>query len=107
MRKFLLVLLIGIVLSACNTKEKRSERKTNEPKVYSNEFFSLEYPSDWDYEEEINDMADTIPAMSKGIRATFYKNNPYAPFHTVMVQKKILLVRKRNMNLWKKLIIKQ
>lgn len=64
MRKFLLVLLIGIVLSACNTKEKRSERKTNEPKVYSNEFFSLEYPSDWYYEEEINDMADTIPAMS-------------------------------------------
>ena len=87
MRKFLLVILAGIVLSACNTKEKRSERKTNEPKVYSNEFFSLEYPSDWDYEEEINDMADTIPAMSKGIRATFYKNNPYAPFHTVMVQK--------------------
>ena len=87
MRKILLVILTSIILSACSTKDNGSERKTNEPKVYSNEFFSLEYPSDWDYEEEINDMADTIPAMSKGIRATFYKNNPYAPFHTVMVQK--------------------
>lgn len=56
-------------------------------KKYRNEFFSLEYPSDWEYDEEINNMSDTIPAMSKGIRTTFYNTNPYYPRHTVMVQK--------------------
>lgn len=50
--------------------------------------FSLwKYPSNWENDEEINSMSDTIPVMSKGIRTTLYSDNPYSSYHTVMVQK--------------------
>lgn len=87
MKKYLLLSLLAFVLTSCGTKDKKVKESTHEDKTYTNEFFSLQYPYNWEYEEEINDMADTIPALSKGVRATFYNPNPYAPWHTVMVQK--------------------
>ena len=89
MKKYFVIVMLGIFLYACSSSEKsgNNEKKSPEMKEYHNEFFSLKYPSNWEYEEEINNMSDTIPAMSKGIRSTFYSSNPYSPWHTVMVQK--------------------
>lgn len=87
MKKYLLLSLIAVILSSCGAKDKKTKEVSHEDKTYSNEFFSLQYPYNWDFEEEINDMTDTIPAMSKGVRVTLYNANPYAPWHTVMVQK--------------------
>lgn len=89
MKKYFVIVMLGIFLYACSSSEKsgNNEKKSPEMIEYHNEFFSLKYPSNWEYDEEINNMSDTIPAMSKGIRSTFYSNNPYSPWHTVMVQK--------------------
>ncbi len=87
MKKYLLLSLIAVVLTACGSNDKKLNGPTHEDKTYTNEFFSLQYPYSWEVEEEINNMADTIPGLSKGLRATFYNLTPYAPFHTVSVQK--------------------
>lgn len=87
MKKYLLLSLIAVVLTACGSNDKMSKESSHEDKTYANEFFSMQYPYNWEVEEEINNMADTIPALSKGLRATFSNSNPYAPSHTVMVQK--------------------
>lgn len=93
MKKLLTTLLAGICLCACFSNNKTYSK----PKVkvqpmadYTNEFFSMKYPAHWEYEEEVNNVNDTIPGMSKGIRATFYNPNPYAAWHTVMVQKSVM-----------------
>ncbi len=90
MKNCLVFLFLGIFLYACSPSKKTEEenkRPNSEMIKYNNEFFSLMYPSNWEFDEEVNNMNDTIPAMSKGIRSTFYSNNPYSPWHTVMVQK--------------------
>lgn len=87
MRHLIFLFLIALcTLLGTSCKNSKSERTSQDNKIYQNEFFSLEYPFNWEYDEEINDMCDTIPAMSKGIRVTFF-NNPNTPWHTVMVQK--------------------
>ena len=83
---FLFLIALCTLLGA-SCKNSRSDRISQDNKIYQNEFFSLEYPFNWEYDEEINDMCDTIPAMPKGIRVTFFNNNPNTPWHTVMVQK--------------------
>lgn len=91
MRNLFFVILGIVALTACKSNSKsNSNTKESEDLTfnnYSNEFFSIEYPSNWDYDEEINSEFDTIPEMSKGIRTTFFPKNPYLPFHTVCVQK--------------------
>lgn len=88
MRYLIFLFLIALcTLLGASCKNSKSERISQENKIYQNEFFSLEYPFNWGYDEEINDMCDTIPAMSKGIRVTLFNNNPNTPWHTVMVQK--------------------
>lgn len=89
MKKYLVFLLLGMFLHACSPSKKTEGNIQHNTEMikYNNEFFSLMYPSNWEFEEEVNNMNDTIPAMSKGIRSTFYSNNPYSLWHTVMVQK--------------------
>jgi hypothetical protein len=88
MRHLIFLFLIALcTLLGASCKNSKSERISQENKIYQNEFFSLEYPYNWEYDEEINDMYDTIPAMSKGIRVTLFNINPNTPWHTVMVQK--------------------
>lgn len=93
MKKSLVLIIAGLFLCtclcACSSDKKMDNKSQNTLTMqeYSNEFFSLMYPSNWEYEEDINNMNDTIPAMSKGIRSTFYSSNPYSKWHTVMVQK--------------------
>lgn len=89
MKKSLVLIIAGLFLCACSSEKKKDNKSWNTLTMqeYSNEFFSLMYPSNWEYEEEINNINDTIPAMSKGIRSTFYSSNSYSPWHTVMVQK--------------------
>lgn len=88
MRHLIFLFLIALcILLGASCKNSKSERISQENKIYQNEFFSLEYPFNWGYDEEINDMRDTIPAMSKGIRVTLFNNNPNTLWHTVMVQK--------------------
>lgn len=90
MKKLLSAILIGISICACTSPKTKPESKadtTMRMKQYNNEYFSLQYPSHWECEEEINNMKDSIPVMSEGIRATFYNPNPYSPHLTVMVQK--------------------
>lgn len=88
MRHLIFLFLIALcTLLGASCKNSKSERISQDNKIYQNEFFSLEYPFNWEYVEEINDMCDTIPAMSKGIRVTLFNNNPNTPWHTVMVQK--------------------
>lgn len=80
--------LLGVSCK-CNKSEKisndKNEKILQKNKIYKNEFFSLEYPIDWDCVEEINDMYDTIPAMSKGIRVTLFSSG--TTWHVVSVQK--------------------
>lgn len=87
--RYITFLLLSALCTLLGTscKNSKSERISQENKIYQNEFFSLEYPFNWEYDEEINDMCDTVPAMSKGIRVTLFNNNPNTPWHTVMVQK--------------------
>ena len=84
--KFFLIIALGTMMGV-SCKNNKSENISQENRVYQNEFFSLAYPYNWDYDEEINDMYDTIPTMSKGIRVTLFNNNSNTPWHTVMVQK--------------------
>lgn len=88
MRYLIFLFLIALcTLLGASCKNSKSERISQENKIYQNEFFSLEYPFNWEYDEEINDMCDTVPAMSKGIRVTLFNNDPNTPWHTVMIQK--------------------
>lgn len=89
MKQIGLPILVIILLTACSVKSNPNSNETEEVNnlTYANEFFSVEYPDDWEYEEEINSDYDTIPEMSKGIRTTFYSKAPKALFHTVCVQK--------------------
>ena len=89
MKQIGLPILVIILLTACSVKSNPNSNETEEVNnlTYANEFFSVEYPDDWEFEEEINSDYDTIPEMSKGIRTTFYSKDPKAPFHTVCVQK--------------------
>lgn len=85
-------IILRVILSclfACTAKNKENKDVPAVPlsQHYSNDFFSLDYPSDWGIEEEISNMYDTIPAMSKGIRITLYNSNPDSKLHTVMIQK--------------------
>lgn len=84
--KYLMLAGMSILVLACSSSEKAGGKATETPesKVYKNEYFSLQYPSNWINEDEITN-PDTIPSMSKGLRSTFY--NPYIPLHSVMVQK--------------------
>lgn len=87
MRILKLLLIIALcILPGVSCKNNKTERISQENKFYQNEFFSVEYPFNWIYDEEINNMCDTFPALSKGIRVTFSNNNPYL-WHTVMIQK--------------------
>lgn len=56
MRNLLFVILGVIALTACNNKSNSNKKESDELtfRNYSNEFFSIDYPSDWDYDEEIN-----------------------------------------------------
>jgi hypothetical protein len=85
----LLVVLLSVCSSCTTKKGKDADAQGSLPdeKTYENEFFSIKFPYKWDYEEEVNDAYDTIPTMSKGVRVTLYSTNPYAAWHTVMVQK--------------------
>ena len=94
MKKLLTTILIGIGICACTTNKNRSNSQADIiPQMiqYSNEFFSLKYPSNWKYDEDVNHMSNTIPAMSKGIRITLYSANPYSSYHIVMVQKSAMV----------------
>ena len=72
--------------SSANSK-KEEKRKENTQLVYENEFFSIVYPSDWEYQEEINDEYENNPSMSKGIRVTLFPKNQKTKWPVVMVQK--------------------
>ncbi len=92
MKKYRLVLpliaLMAVACSAGNKKQPEGEKQEAQAsRTYENEFFSISYPKTWDYDEEINDMADTIPSMTKGVRVTFYDRSDSAPWLTVAVQK--------------------
>ena len=81
---FITILLIG----CSNQHSENNNKKYDVPFInYSNEYFSINYPENWEYEEEINSEFDSIPEMSTGIRTTFFPKSQYAPFHTVCVQK--------------------
>lgn len=86
MKKLLITVVLGTILCACTSKVITGNHPlidAIETKEYHNEFFSLKYPSDWVYDEEIN----SIPGMSKGFRCTFYSRDSYYPWHIVMIQK--------------------
>lgn len=108
MRTLLTATLIGIGICACTTNQNRSDSQADiSPQMieYSNEFFSLKYPSNWEYDEEINNINDTIPAMSKGIRTTLYSSNPYSSYHTVMVQKSAMFECFKTPEEWRNLSV--
>lgn len=90
MKKLLTIVVLGTILCACPSRVITGNHPLIdyiETEEYQNEFFSLKYPSDWVYDEEINNMCDSIPGMSKGIRCTFYSSDPHYPWQTVMIQK--------------------
>lgn len=106
MRQLKLLFIIALcTLSGVSCKNNKPERITQNNKVYQNEFFSLEYPFNWDYIEEINDIYDTIPAMSKGIRVTLFNNDSNAPWHTVMVQKSAMFECFKTPEEWRNLSV--
>lgn len=107
MKKYLVIAMLGIFLYACSSSARlgNNEKKSPEMKEYHNEFFSIKYPSAWEYEEEISNMCDTIPEMSKGIRSTFYNSNPYSPCHTVIVQKSAMFECFKTPEKWRDLSI--
>lgn len=74
----LLSLILVVNLCACSDKSNNQDKG----KLYSNEFFMMSYPSDYMIEEKFNNMFDTIPSLSKGIRVILRKGN-----HTIAVQK--------------------
>ena len=89
MKNLLFLILSIIIFTSCNNKSHSQAKEPEELSFnnYSNEYFSIEYPVDWEYEEEINSDYDTIPGMSTGIRTTFYPKDLNAPFQTICVQK--------------------
>lgn len=102
---FSLIILWGVLscFFACTTKKKNSKYIPVASKIqhYRNDFFSLDYPSNWTFDEEINNMDDTIPAMSKGIRTTLYNSNPYSEWHTVMIQKSAMFKKFQAPEVWR------
>lgn len=88
---FAIIAFMALICISCSaSKALEKEGNTDSVKVYTNEFFSMAYPGSWVYEEEINDMADTVPALSKGVRVTFYDPNPGVPYLTIAIQKSAL-----------------
>jgi hypothetical protein len=88
MKKYrMLMPLLALVTMACTAGNKNQKQEVQTARVYENEFFSLKYPNHWTYEEEINNMNDTVPALTKGVRVTFYDPSESAPWLTVAVQK--------------------
>lgn len=60
MRHLIFLFLIALcTLLGASCKNSKSERISRENKIYQNEFFSLEFPFNWEYDEEINDMCDS------------------------------------------------
>lgn len=92
-RLMAIFLLLGLWVTASSSCGKNSkveisaQGSTQLGKTYENEFFSIEYPADWAYEEEINNMCDTVPAMSKGINVVVYNQNRQSRWPIVRVQK--------------------
>lgn len=89
MKKLLTIVVLGTILCACTSRVVTGNHPLIdyiETEEYQNEFFSLKYPSDWVYDEEINNMY-SIPGMPKGFRSTFYSSDPHYPWHLVMIQK--------------------
>lgn len=96
MKMLFLLPVAGLAVASCgltgcgsqgNAAVVKPKVAQTQDKTYSNEFFSVKYPSDWAYEEEINDLSDEVPLMTKGVLVTFYDPDPFKLFHTVMIQK--------------------
>ncbi len=87
---FLIVMVVlGLTITKCSSSSSHSGETDWE--TYSNEFFSIDFPSDWEFKEEINEIPDSIPfiegAISKGIRVSLYNNDPKSKGEGVIVQK--------------------
>lgn len=63
------ILLICLINTSCKSEYNSPIRNSEENMVYENEFFSLEYPRGWIYEEEIRNFS--IPERTKSIHVTF------------------------------------
>lgn len=90
MKKLPILVVLGTILCACTSRVVTGNHPLIdyiETEEYQNEFFSLKYPSDWVYDEEINNMYYSILGMPKGFRCTFYSSDPNHPWHLVMIQK--------------------
>lgn len=100
-------ILMSILLLGCDhSQSKISHSDETVPFInYSNEYFSINYPENWEYEEEINSEFDSIPEMSTGIRTTFFPKSQYAPFHTVCVQKSAMFYVFNSPEEWRDLTI--
>lgn len=86
MKKFIILSLVFLLISCTRNKTERgaSEQKNI---TYSNEFFSIDFPSSWSYEEDVNTICDTVPEFSKGYNITIGNTDALPYWHTIRVQK--------------------
>lgn len=89
MKNLLIFVLGAVLLCACTQSNKSADKLPTVPKMqkYENEYFSIRYPSNWECQEDVNNMCDTLPAFSKGLLATFWNPDPSLPYLVVSVQK--------------------
>lgn len=89
MNKIVALIIGASLLCSCGHKQKPTNKESDDLSLlkYENEFFTMMYPGDWEYEEEVNNACDTIPGLSKGIGVELYSTNPEWPMQIVRVQK--------------------
>lgn len=92
MRFLLIAILFVACMSACTagTKSNNSVEKTDSVCTYENHLFSMQYPKNWQIEEEVNNMCDTIPAFSQGFRVTLLSPDDNQHWQSLSIQKSAL-----------------
>lgn len=105
MNKVLLFILTIALCSCSGSSEKKGvPLGTPKERLYENDFFSIKYPYNWTYDEEVNNISDSISAMSKGIRCTLYNPNSEV-YSTISVQKSAMFECFKTPEEWRNLSI--
>ncbi len=84
------MLLLCVAVAGCSSNQ--AQAGDDEWQTYSNEFFSIEYPSNWHiWQEDVQEIPDSIPnddrLFSQGIRLGLSSDLASSAYECVIVQK--------------------
>lgn len=81
------IIIVTLLCLSCGGSGKNVSPSRTELKRYANEYFAIDYPSDWITSVHINNMCDTIPDASIGIELTLSPRTLHNSYHALRVQK--------------------